>query len=132
MSEYTDYVKDCLIGENKDKTQPEKMKTCAGKWRKKKGLPDPPPKKDKDTDCESILLMSMGGCPTCKEVKEVFKDEIKAGDIQVMDIFKEGKEIAKELKIKDVPAFVCKKKRGAPKKVKGGKIAKHFKKEGYY
>lgn len=137
-SKYQEHMGKCLIKQSEGLKQPEKMKSCAAEWRKLKGLPDPPPKTAKKgksngvADCVSVLMTSMDGCPVCKETKEIFKEEIKKGNIEVMDVSKgEGKKLAEELGISGVPTFVCKKTDGESKKLKGLEIAKHFKKEGF-
>ncbi len=131
-SKYQEHMGKCLLDQSTDLKQPQKMKNCAGEWRKIKGLPEPKPKKSNNSGCDSILMVSMDSCPVCKETKEIFKEEIKEGSIEVMNILKDdGKKLAEDLGINDVPTFICKKNNGNSKTINGLKIAQQFKKEGF-
>lgn len=54
-----------------------------------------------------ILLLVSDNCPGCDVMKEIFRDEIERGEIQIVNVkTEEGRRIVEKLNIYTVPKLV--------------------------
>lgn len=82
--------------------------------------------------CKTILMISDLECPSCRKAREILKDEIERGEIDVRTVDdEEGRKIINELGINAVPTFVCKKDDGSLTEIEANDIAKQFHKGEY-
>lgn len=85
-----------------------------------------------ELECKSILMISDLQCPSCREAREILKDEIEKGEIEVRTVDdEEGRKIVDELGIKEVPTFICKKDDGSLTEIEVKDVAKQFNKGEY-
>jgi len=82
--------------------------------------------------CKTILMISDLQCPSCREAREILKDEIERGEIEVKTVDdEEGRKIVDELGIKEVPTFICKRDDGSLTEIEAKDVAKQFNKGEY-
>jgi len=109
-SEYTKFVKECMLDMPDDMSQPEKMRQCAAMWREMKGTKGEPMPKVKEVplNCKRIIMLTDGDNDDCRAVAEAFRPELAAGQLEILDIEKEeGQAMAEQLETDGVPCFVC-------------------------